>query len=87
MLVAHITVHSRTQVTILMLTTLDLWSGGYALVEAIHGADFHTIHQLAFDATLIDYIGHKTSLPDGQAVPVAAYAAGSVCAKWSTSLN
>src|SRR5271166_2313652 len=37
------------------------------LVEAIHGADFHTIHQLAFDATLIDYVGHKTSLPDGQA--------------------
>src|SRR5271156_4752860 len=42
------------------------------LVEAIHGADFHTIHQLAFDATLIDYVGHKTSLLDGQAVSVAA---------------
>jgi hypothetical protein len=28
------------------------------LVEAIHGADFYTIHQLTFDATLIDYIGH-----------------------------
>ena len=27
-----------------------------ALVETIHGADFHTIHQLTFDAALIDYI-------------------------------
>jgi hypothetical protein len=38
-----------------------------ALVEAIHGADFHTIHQLTFDATLIDYIGHLGLLPVGQA--------------------
>src|SRR5262249_16197797 len=38
-----------------------------ALVEAIHGADFYTIHQLTFDATLIDYIGHLSFLPDGQA--------------------
>jgi hypothetical protein len=38
-----------------------------ALVEAIHGADFHTIHQLTFDATLIDYIGHLSFLPNGQA--------------------
>src|SRR6185312_3840621 len=37
-----------------------------ALVEAIHGADFYTIHQLTFDATLIDYIGHLSFLPDGQ---------------------
>src|SRR6516225_10488269 len=37
-----------------------------ALVEAIHGADFHTIHQLTFDATFIDYIRHLTFLPDGQ---------------------
>jgi hypothetical protein len=35
-----------------------------ALIEAIHGADFHTIHQLTFDATLIDYIGHLSFLPD-----------------------
>jgi hypothetical protein len=32
------------------------------LVEAIHGADFYTIHQLTFDATLIDYIGHLSFL-------------------------
>src|SRR6516164_145932 len=38
-----------------------------ALVEAIHGADFYTIHQLTFDATLIDYIGHLSFLPDRQA--------------------
>src|SRR5271156_1694297 len=38
-----------------------------ALVEAIHGADFYTIHQLTFDATLIDYIGHLSFLPVGQA--------------------
>src|SRR6202035_3019653 len=38
-----------------------------ALVETIHGADFYTIHQLTFDATLIDYIGHLSFLPDGQA--------------------
>ena len=38
-----------------------------ALVEAIHGADFYTIHQLTFDATLIDYIGHLSFLPNGQA--------------------
>jgi hypothetical protein len=37
-----------------------------ALVEAIHGADFHTIHQLTFDAALIDYIGHRTSLLNGR---------------------
>jgi hypothetical protein len=35
------------------------------LVEAIHGTDFHTIHQLAFDATLIDYIRHELLL-DGK---------------------
>jgi hypothetical protein len=45
------------------------------LVEAIHGANFHTIHQLTFDATLIDYIGHRASLPDGPVVSAAAYAA------------
>jgi hypothetical protein len=33
-----------------------------ALVEAIHRADFYTIHQLTFDATLIDYIGHLSFL-------------------------
>jgi hypothetical protein len=38
-----------------------------ALVKAIHGVDFYTIHQLTFDATLIDYIGHLSFLPDGQA--------------------
>jgi hypothetical protein len=38
-----------------------------ALVEAIHGADFYTIHQLTFDATLIDYVGHLSFLPVGQA--------------------
>jgi hypothetical protein len=32
-----------------------------ALVEAIHWADFYTIHQLTFAATLIDYIGHLSS--------------------------
>ena len=34
-----------------------------ALVETIHGADLDTIHQLTFDATLIDYIGHLSFLP------------------------
>jgi len=33
-----------------------------ALVEAIHGADFHTIHQLAFDAALVDYVGQLSVL-------------------------
>ena len=37
-----------------------------ALVEAIHRADFHTIHQLTFDAALIDYIGHRMSLLNGR---------------------
>jgi hypothetical protein len=37
-----------------------------SLVETIHGADFYTIHQLTFDATLIDYIGHLSFLPDGR---------------------
>ena len=32
------------------------------LVEAIHGADFHTIHQLAFDAALIDDVGQLSVL-------------------------
>ena len=32
-----------------------------ALIETIDGADFHTVHQFAFDATLIDYIGHRTA--------------------------
>jgi hypothetical protein len=42
-----------------------------ALVEAIHGADFYTIHQLTFDATLIDYIGHLSILPGWAGVSVA----------------
>ena len=33
-----------------------------ALVKAIHGADLHTIHQLAFDAALVDDIG-QLSIP------------------------
>jgi hypothetical protein len=41
-----------------------------ALIETIDGADFHTIHQFAFDATLIDYIGHGTTLLNRQAVSV-----------------
>jgi hypothetical protein len=45
-----------------------------ALVETIHGADFHTIHQLTFDAALIDYIGHSVP-PKRKEVFVAAYAA------------
>jgi hypothetical protein len=32
------------------------------LVKAIHGADFHAIHQLAFDAALVDDIGQLNIL-------------------------
>ena len=31
-----------------------------ALVKTIYGADFHAIHQLTFDATLVDYIGQSS---------------------------
>jgi hypothetical protein len=30
----------------------------FALVETVHGADFHAIHVFAFDAVLGDDIGH-----------------------------
>jgi hypothetical protein len=29
----------------------------FALVKAVHGADLHAIHQLTFDAALVDDIG------------------------------
>ena len=33
-----------------------------ALVKAVHGADLHTIHQLTFDAALVDDIGQWSVL-------------------------
>src|SRR6476660_5423030 len=34
-----------------------------ALVEAIHGADFHAIHVFAFDAIVVDDVGHRLTEP------------------------
>src|SRR6476660_9075618 len=48
------------------------------LVEAVHGANLHAIHQLALDATLVDDVGQLTVLSVGRSgelihgVPVLA---------------
>jgi hypothetical protein len=33
------------------------------LVETIYGANLHAVHQLALDATLVDYVGQLDLLP------------------------
>ena len=35
-----------------------------ALVEAIHGADFHTVHVFTFDAIVVDDVGHLHTLKE-----------------------
>ena len=34
----------------------------FALIEAVHGADLHAIHQLALDAALVDDVGQLSVL-------------------------
>ncbi len=43
-----------------------------ALVEAIHGANFHAVHVLALDAILDDDVGHVRSLGQFDAMVVLA---------------
>jgi len=35
----------------------------FALVEAIHGADLHAVHVFAFDAIVVDDVGHLLTEP------------------------
>jgi hypothetical protein len=34
----------------------------FALVETVHGADFDAVHVFAFDAIVVDDIGHLNTL-------------------------
>jgi hypothetical protein len=35
----------------------------FALIEAIHRADFHAIHVFAFDTIVVDDVGHRLTEP------------------------
>jgi hypothetical protein len=47
----------------------------FALVEAIHGADFDAVHVFAFDAIVVDDIGHMHTL-NGLFASLAHYPMG-----------
>ena len=42
------------------------WMSVLALVEAVHGANLHAIHQLALDAAFVDDVGQLSVLSAGR---------------------